>query len=879
MSQTMQTIYRQDYQQPPFWVDTIDLTVELGEEVTQVTSKVAYYRNPEQARLPLRLHGQKLTLVSIHLNDSPLTTADYSVDEQGLTLLNPPETFKLTIVTHIKPQENTELEGLYKSSGNFCTQCEAEGFRRITYYLDRPDVMAKFTTKIIADKSRYPVLLSNGNLVAKGELSDNRHWVLWQDPFKKPAYLFALVGGNLVCVADHYKTLSGREVVLQIFVQAGNEDKCQHALDSLKLAMKWDEEKFGLEYDLDIFMIVAVDDFNMGAMENKGLNVFNSKFVLANSKTATDTDYIYISLVVGHEYFHNWTGNRVTCRDWFQLSLKEGLTVFRDQEFVSDITSRDAHRVNNIVKLRNYQFPQDAGPLAHSVRPDSYIQINNFYTTTIYEKGAELIRMMQTIVGEAGFRRGMDLYFQRHDGQAVTCDDFAAAIADANQVDFSQLKLWYSQAGTPVLTVSSQYFPETAEYHLTIQQSLAATPGQPHKLPMHMPIKMGLLDAKTGEALPLQLKNTQETHHEMILNFTQVSQTFEFVNVTSKPLPSVLRDFSAPVKLNIDYREDELIFLWQHDKNNVNRWEAGQRLVLSLILRLINDVKAQKTLHLDEKFIQAFHAIMEDKQIDPYFKSRLLRFPSETTIAEMVAEIHPDIHRQVRHFLLATIAHSLSSQLMQAYQATRAQQPYSYTMSEVGRRDLNGFYLQLLAVLDTPEIAAMAYQQFKTADNMTDTMAALTALNDMQCPERQQALDEFYQTWQSNPLVMDKWFALQAMSVLPDTLDNIEKLLKHPGFNLKNPNKVKALLGSFSLHNLHYFHDVSGRGYQLLADAMIELEPLNPLITARMLEPLTRYQRLEAKRSELMKAQLQRIAKLPKLSSDVFEVIEKALSE
>ncbi len=872
MSQQPNTIYRKDYQQPDFFVSTIDLTFDLQEEWTTVTSQVVYHRHTSDKNCPLHLHGQNLKLISVKLDQRELTTSEFQVDDQGLTINNVPETFQLEIVTQIQPQLNTTLMGLYKSSGNFCTQCEAEGFRRITFYLDRPDVMASFTTTIIADKTRYPVLLSNGNLIEEHELDNNRHLAKWHDPFKKPSYLFALVAGKLGCVEDTFITMSNREITLRIFVQPGNENKCQHAMHSLKLAMKWDEEKYGREYDLDIFMIVAVDDFNMGAMENKGLNVFNSKCVLANYETGTDQDFVLISLVIGHEYFHNWTGNRVTCRDWFQLSLKEGLTVFREQEFTGDITTRGVNRIKDATKLRLHQFPQDNGPIAHSVRPDSYIEINNFYTTTIYEKGAEVIRMMETYLGKDGFRKGMDLYFDRHDGQAVTCDDFVKAMEDANQVDFTDFRLWYSQAGTPRVSVTRKYDAANQTYTLTFIQKTPPTPGQPEKKVLTMPIKIGLIYPNGDE---YHFADGQTSH---VVNFNQAEQSFFFEHVKEQPIPSVLRNFSAPVKLNMDLKENELVFLMANDSDPFNRFEASQKLATKIILKLTQDVINGDELKLDEDFAKGMQEILFSAKIDNLLKSRVMMLPSEIILADLMDEYDPQALHRAKQFVTHYLAQHLQNDLLKLYHDNTSDKAYEFNVSEMGRRAIRNCALNYLMALETQEVYQLVKDQYHDSNNMTDRMVALSLLADSRCDKREQALKDFYDQWHKEPQVMDKWFTVQVTADLPNTVENVEQLILHPAFNMKNPNKVKAVFGAFAINNLVHFHREDGRGYQLLGENMLALDRFNPQTAARIIEPLTRWQKLKPHHRELMKAQLIKIKEDKKLSKDMYEVINKSLS-
>lgn len=877
--QTHETIYRKDYQPPAYLVESIHLNFDLGEEKTTVTSRLTMKKNETSGKedAPLILAGRELALRSVNLDGRLLEQNSYTQDEEQLTIADVPKEFTLEIVTEIKPQENSSLEGLYKSSGNFCTQCEAEGFRKITYYPDRPDVMALFTTTIIADKARYPVLLSNGNLVETGDLEGDRHFAKWEDPFRKPSYLFALVAGSLVRIEDTFITRSGREVKLEIYVEERNKDKCSHAMASLKKSMKWDEAVFGLEYDLDIYMILAVDDFNMGAMENKGLNIFNSKYVLARPDTATDDDYQAIEEVIGHEYFHNWTGNRVTCRDWFQLSLKEGLTVFRDQEFSADMTSRSVKRIQDVRILRNSQFPEDDGPMAHPVRPDAYVEINNFYTVTVYNKGAEVIRMMHTLLGMEGFRKGMDLYFKRHDGQAVTCDDFVAAMEDANHFDLKQFRLWYSQAGTPHVRVEDHFDEKNGLYSLNLKQSCPSTPGQDEKEPFHIPLAMGLLDDK-GRDLPLTLEGEAGTAATTrVLNITKREETFRFTNIDKKPVPSLFRNFSAPVKVVFNYSNEELAFLMANDSDPFNRWEAGQQLASKIMLTLIDDYKKGNDLSLEENYIDAFRSTLTDNKTDKALLAEALVLPTETYMAEQMKIIDPAAIRIVRQFVMKALAQATWDDLLQVYRANRLEGRYHIDSLSVGKRRLKNRVLAYLMSLADPSAVSVCMEQFKNGNNMTDVMAALSALNHYEGSERETAFSLFYKQWEKDPLVIDKWFSLQAMSTLPDTLAKVKNLLNHPAFNIKNPNRVRSLIGAFCHGNPAAFHDESGEGYAFLADQVLRLDKLNPQVAARMAGALSRWKRYDEKRQGLMKKALERIEEEKGLSNDVYEIVSKSL--
>ena len=876
MADAPKAIFLKDYRAPDYLINTVDLHFDLFEDYARVTSRLAMVSNAASSALPLVLHGERLALVSVRLNGQVLSAEAYQVDAESLTIGSVPAVFTLEIVTEIKPQENKALEGLYKSGGHFCTQCEAEGFRKITYFLDRPDVMAQYSTTIVAD-AKYPVLLSNGNLVEQGEAEGGRHWAKWVDPFKKPSYLFALVAGDLAHLEDTFVTRSGREVVLRIYVEQHNLDKTAHAMHSLKASMAWDEKVFGLEYDLDIYMIVAVDDFNMGAMENKGLNLFNSKYVLAKPETATDGDFDGIESVIGHEYFHNWTGNRVTCRDWFQLSLKEGLTVFRDQEFSADMASRAVKRICDVRSLRTSQFPEDAGPMAHSVRPDSYIEIGNFYTSTIYNKGAEVIRMMHTLLGKEGFRKGMDLYFARHDGQAVTTDDFVKAMEDANQRDLVQFRRWYVQAGTPELEVNGEYDAASQIYTLTIRQACPATPGQPEKAPFHIPVAMGLIDPQ-GNDMPLQLEGeSAPLGTTRVLELREAEHIFRFVNVCQQPLPSLLRGFSAPVKLHANTSREALAFLLGHDSDAFNRWEAGQRLGADIILELVASLRAGKTMVLDDAFVQAIAKTLES-DLDPALVAQVLTLPSELYLAELMSVVDVEGIHLAREFVRKTLAERLKQTFVATYLVNTVFGPYRFDSQDVARRSLKNLSLSYLMTLDDPASRALCMQQFESADNMTDSIAALYALANSDCAERAPAIAAFYEKWRHDSLVLDKWFGLQATSQLPATLAEVEALIQHPAFEIRNPNKVYSLIGAFCRGNPYRFHDASGQGYTFLADKVLQIDAFNPSVAARMLGALSRWRKFDDQRQALMKAQLERIVAHPGLSKDAYEVASKSLA-
>jgi aminopeptidase N len=875
---SLKETYLKDYTPPAFLIDTVNLHVSLGEESTIVRSVLKMRRNPQSPdrSQPLVLDGEQLTLGGIMLDLRMLSRSDYTLTNESLTIPSVPDAFQLDVVTQIKPQENTRLEGLYKSGGMFCTQCEAQGFRHITYFLDRPDVMASFTVTIEAERARYPVLLSNGDLVATGEVGGTRHFATWRDPFRKPCYLFALVAGQLVCREDTFTTRTGREIALRIYTEAHNADKCDFACESLKKAMRWDEQTYGLEYDLNTYMIVAVDDFNMGAMENKGLNLFNSKYVLARPETATDDDYKHIEAVIGHEYFHNWTGNRVTCRDWFQLSLKEGLTVFREQEFAADLNSRAVQRIEDVRHLRTQQFPEDAGPMAHPVRPQSYIEINNFYTTTVYEKGAEVVRMIQTLVGREGFRRGLQLYLERHDGEAVTTDDFVAAMADANDRDLTQFKRWYDQAGTPRVHVTGQWDAAGRRYRLHVRQQGAAMLDAVDQRPFHIPLSLGLV-GPDGQDLPIRLEGESAPGGtSRVLELREPAHTFSFVNVAARPVPSLLREFSAPVKLEYDYGDDELAFLAAHDSDPFNRWEAGQRLASRLLLRLIAAAQAGAPMTVEESFLRACEQTLADPTLDAALIAEALSLPSESYLAELVDEIDVDAIHAAREFMRKAMAEALERRLAGTYRSHAHAPADGYDAAAAGRRRLRDVCLASLNALHRAEYTQWAFEQFSAACNMTDTMGALNALNEHESPERARALQAFDDAWRHDPLVMDKWFALQAGAKLPGALKTVKRLLDHPLYSMRNPNRVRAVLGAFAQNTIN-FHDKSGEGYRFLSDQILRLDPLNPQIAAKLMKSFTRWRKYDPARRRLMRSQLERIASAAGISRDVYEIASKSL--
>lgn len=874
-----QAVYLKDYTPPEYLIKKVELDFDLDEQRTVVRSRLYLRRNPQSRanNVSLSLAGEELELISIVLDGADLDEHAYTLNSEEMTIHAVPQDrlFIVSIENSINPQTNTGLEGLYLSNSMLCTQCEAQGFRKITWFLDRPDVMCSFKTTLTADKSKYPVLLSNGNRIGSGELKNNRHWVSWEDPFAKPCYLFALVAGQLQCVEDEFVTMSGRHIALQIFVEQHNIDKCGHAMHSLKNAMRWDEEVYGLEYDLDLYMIVAVDHFNMGAMENKGLNVFNTKFVLARPDTATDSDYEHIEGVIGHEYFHNWTGNRITCRDWFQLSLKEGFTVFRDQQFSGDRTSKAVKRIEDVNALRTRQFAEDAGPLAHPIRPEAYIEINNFYTLTVYEKGAEVVRMLHTLLGADAFRKGCDLYFARHDGQAVTCEDFVNAMEAANHLELNQFRLWYSQAGTPVLTVNQRYEAETGKLHLSLQQNCPPTPNQPVKAPMHIPVKLGLLSSD-GAAANIHYKG--QNYDEIILNVTKAEQTFTLENLPQPPVVSLLRGFSAPVTLKIERRCEELAFLLRYDSDTFNRWEAGQQLAVQVIFRLIDDLQNDRSLQMDKVMLEAWQSVLADDKDDLSYQAMLLALPEESYLAGQMPVIDVDAIHNVREFVRKNLAEQLQTEFQRLYVLHHRDESGNFDAGAVGRRRLKNCSLSYLIALESPENYQLVEQQFYSARNMTDQIAALACIVNSQHPAKARSLDSFYQQWRREALVIDKWFALQATSCMPNTFAVVQSLMQHPAFDMKTPNRVRALIGAFSQSNAVHFHAKNGQGYQFLTDQVLELNNFNPQIASRMVTGLAQWRRYDVDRQNLMKQQLQRIVGTEHLSKDVYEIASKSLA-
>jgi len=869
------TIYLKDYRPSPYLIEKVDLDVALAPENTRVRSrlKITANGNPNAPTGPLTLNGEKLELHSLKVNGAPIN--DYTLDEQTLTIPSPPDgPFEVEIETTCNPEGNDALEGLYRSNGIYCTQCEPEGFRKITYFLDQPDILARYRVRIEADKSETPVLLSNGNLVESGDLDGGKHYAVWEDPFPKPSYLFALVGGNLACVQDTFITRSGRTVDLRIYVEPGKEARCGWAMESLKTAMRWDEERFGLEYDLDVFMIVAVSDFNMGAMENKGLNIFNDKLILARPDIATDDDYEAIEAVIAHEYFHNWTGNRVTCRDWFQLCLKEGLTVFRDQEFTADQRSRPVKRIEDVRLLRARQFTEDSGPLAHPVRPSSFVEINNFYTLTVYEKGGELCRMLHTMLGEDGFQAGMKLYFERHDGQAVTVEDFIAAMADANDRDLSQFMRWYNQAGTPEIVCRFEHdaTAKTATLHVT--QVLAPSPGQPHKEPVPIPLRVGLV-GPDGEDMPLRLEDGADVAGGLLM-VAQAEQTFTFAEVAHHPIPSLLRGFSAPVKLSSPLDDADLDFLMRHDADLFNRWQAAQTQGMK---RLVAIACGEGEYAPDvREFALAIGPTLTDDSLEPAYRAAFAVPPSELDIAQEIGtDVDPTAVHLARRKLRQALGHTLQGDLQRLYKDHAVPGAYEPYPDSVGRRDLRNTALALLAAEETEDGVKRAKAHFENASNMTDSIAALRILANLDQPARDDTLHSFYDRWKDEQLVLDKWFAIQAQSTASDTLERAERLRAHPAFSIKNPNRVRALFGALAHGNPLHFHAADGRGYAFVGEAILEIDGFNPMIAARLASAFSTWRMLEPGRRALAHQMLERIAGKEGLSRDTSEVVGKML--
>jgi len=872
------TIFLKDYKAPDYYVRKIDMEFELDAAETIVTTRLQFERNENSTdKMPLVLNGQLLELISVSLDNKALTAEHYNLTDEQLVISNVPEKFLITTQVKNHPDKNKALEGLYASSAMLCTQCEAEGFRRITYFPDRPDILSEFTVTLIADKQKYPVLLSNGNLIDSGDSDNGKHWAKWHDPSLKPSYLFALVAGQLVFAQDTFTTSSGRMVDLKIYVEQSNFHKTEFALACLKQAMLWDEQTYGREYDLDIFMIVAVDDFNMGAMENKGLNIFNSSCVLASPETATDADFYNIQSIIGHEYFHNWSGNRVTCRDWFQLSLKEGFTVFRDQEFSADLNSRAVKRIDDVNMLRNHQFAQDSSPLAHPIRPDHYIEISNFYTVTVYNKGAEVVRMLHNLVGGEGFRKGTDCYFERHDGQAVTTEDFVKSIEDTNERKFEQFQNWYNQPGTPILTFSDQYDTENKTYMLKVTQSFAALDSQKDNKPFHIPVEVGLIDSK-GRDIPLVLDDGSSTAtSSKMLEVTELSQTFNFKKVNEKPVPSLLRGFSAPVKVEYNYSNEQLGFLMAHDSDEFNRWDAAQKLALNIILGLVESHQSNAEMIMDDFFVDAYRAVINNRELDPALATQLLTLPSESYIADQCNTVDVPAIYKARKFLRRQLAELLETEFEGCYHKNVTHEDYVFTSEAMSQRSLKNLCLSYLTEIESEKHLQHCYQQFGTANNMTDQLAAVSILANHECEYRQLALDAFYSQWKKDNQVVEKWFAIQAAADIPNALDNVKSLMKHAAFSMDNPNRVRAVIGRFCAGNSIAFHAENGEGYQFLTDQVLQLDKINPQISARLLQIMVRWQRYNEQQQALMKAQFTRILETKPLSKDVFEIASKAI--
>lgn len=876
---TPRPILLKNYKPAPYLIEAVKLDILLAPTATRVTARSKVKPNPKAKKTggPLVLDGELLQLEAIKIDGRLLGKSEYRIDEHSLTIKAPPKgSFALETVTVCDPEANKSLSGLYLSRGIFCTQCEAQGFRRITYFLDRPDNLAVFTTRIEGDPETAPVLLGNGNRTERGMLDHGkRHYAVWHDPHPKPSYLFAMVAGPLGSVVSTFKTKSGREVDLGIYVELGKEGRCAWAMECLKRAMKWDEERFGLEYDLDVFNIVAVSDFNMGAMENKGLNIFNDRLILASPETATDANFFNIDRVIAHEYFHNWTGNRITCRDWFQLCLKEGLTVFRDQLYSADYRSPAVQRISEVRNLKAGQFAEDAGPLAHPVRPDRFIEINNFYTMTVYEKGAELCRMIHTLLGEAGFRKGMDLYFERHDGEAATVEDFVKCFADSSGRDFAQFMTWYSQAGTPNLVCELKYDATKKQAELTVEQLTAPTPGQAKKKPLHIPVKLGLLGGN-GNDMPMTLSSGRELNDGLI-EVTKRKEVFRFQNVPTRPAPSLLRGFSAPVNLTIEQTEADLAFLMANDSDGFNRWQATQDYATRLLVSGVRALHKGGETPDAGPFIKSLGSIATDERLEPAFRAQVVALPSEADVARIIAtNIDPAAIHKVRSALRRKIGARLGTQLEDIYQAHAIRGPYAPTPEQIGKRALRNGALSLLSTRGKPEDIARANQQFQSANNLTDELAGLAVLNDIRGPEREAALERFHQRWKDDHLVIDNWFGYQASSALPNTLSTVRKLLKHPLMSLKNPNKARTLVGAFAANALN-FNRPDGKGYEFVADRILDIDAFNPQVASRLLTSFRSWKTLEPGRRKLARQSLQRIAKTKPLSRDVYEIVGKML--
>jgi aminopeptidase N len=876
---TPRQILLKDYRPPNFLIDAVDLDVSLHPTRTRVRSRLKLRPNPSVAKPgALRLDGELLELESVQLDGRPLGAREYKVTDRELVLAAPPKgALELEIVNRCNPDANKALSGLYLSRGIYCTQCEAEGFRRITYFLDRPDVLSTYTVRIEADRDEAPVLLANGNPGERGRLGGGkRHYAVWHDPHPKPAYLFALVGGHLGAISATFTTRSGRKVALNIYVEPGKEDRCAWAMDSLRRSMRWDEERFGREYDLDVFNIVAVSDFNMGAMENKGLNIFNDALVLASPETATDNAFVNIERVIAHEYFHNWTGNRITCRDWFQLCLKEGLTVFRDQEFTADQRSAAVQRIREVRNLKAAQFPEDAGPLAHPVRPDRYIEINNFYTATVYNKGAEVVRMLQTLLGRDGFRKGMDLYFERHDGEAVTVEDFLACFANSSGRDLEQFMTWYRQAGTPELVCEVAYDARAKTADLTFRQVLNPTPGQPTKKPLHIPVRLGLLGGN-GRDLDLTLASGQALAGG-VLEVRKRTERFRFRDVPSKPVPSLLRELSAPVNLTIERTDAELQFLMANDSDLFNRWQAAQDYATRVLTEAVAARRRKERARQPEGFIEALGVTLSDASLEPDYRAQFLVLPSESDLARIIGHnVDPLAIHQAREALYKAIGARLYEAFLDVYRDMQVRAPYSPAPEQAGRRNLRNVALGYLTSRGRPEDIARAATHFAGSTNLTDESAGLSVLASLNKPERAEALGRFYERWKGDHLVIDSWFTCQAIAPLASSLATVRKLTRDPLFSMKNPNKVRALIGAFAWGNPVNFNRPDGKGYEFVADRVLELDAFNPQIAARLLSAFRSWKGLESVRRQAARKALQRIAKAKPLSTDAFEIVTKTL--
>jgi len=869
------SIKLEDYQPPGYLIETVDLEFDLQQQGTRVIGRLGVRRNAKGEGGPLRLHGEGLQPVWVRMDGRELSADHYRVDGESLTLLDPPEVFVLESEVIIAPEDNTALEGLYRSGSMFCTQCEPEGFRKITWFIDRPDVMARFTVRVEADKSDYPVLLSNGNPRESGDLPGGRHYAVWDDPIPKPSYLFALVAGDLRYVEDRHTTPSGREVRLRVYVEPENIDRCDHAMRSLINAMRWDEEKYGREYDLDVYNVVAVNDFNMGAMENKGLNIFNSKYVLARPDTATDQDFLGIEGVIAHEYFHNWTGNRITCRDWFQLSLKEGFTVFRDQEFSADMGARGVKRIEDVRLLRAHQFAEDSGPMAHPVRPSSYIEINNFYTVTVYEKGAEVVRMQANLLGPETFRKATDLYFARHDGQAVTTEDFLRCMSDASGQDLSQLQNWYDYAGTPEIKANGQYDEAAATYTLEFEQSVPDTPGQTDKPPFLVPVVAGLVGT-TGKDLSVRLEDATQALNVHTLQLTESRQRFVFHGVAEEPVPSLLRGFSAPVKLEFDYSVEQLMFLMANDSDGFNRWDAAQTLSRRVLLDMVSQRREGQQMRPPDGLISAFCGVLQSEGAEPALIAEVLSLPAISYLGDFMDTVDIDGLYQAREAVRKVVGQALDQELRQTYEAMCDDGEYRPTAAAIGRRSLKNRVLAYLMAVGDAHGGELCESQYRAQHNMTDVMAALALLADSEHPSREELLTDFESRWQADPLVMDKWFAVQAMSGREDTLDQVRQLMLHQAFSMRNPNRVRALIGSFANANPVRFHAADGSGYAFLGEQVLALDPSNPQIAARLLRALSRWRRYDEGRQAHMRAALEEVI-ATKVSRDVYEIAVKSL--